>query len=661
MNTLIFWRIHSARLTWLTTMLVLLLSRTPVLRVLVSAEFSAGPRLGEMLRALVPLALTTGAVNTLTGATQFTSNPASPASGTVNQAFSMVFAVTGAPSSVKCYSIDGALPAGLSVPNATVSGTNRTLNASTGSITGTPTESGSFTVAIRAWESINRGGKSAGPYNVTINIAGPPATAPAFTTQPASQTVTAGASVTLTVAASGTPTPTFQWRKGGAALAGKTSATLTLSAVTTADAGSYDCVATNSAGSATSTAATLTVNAATTAPAITTQPTSQTVTAGAAVTFTVAASGNPTPTYQWRKGGAALAGKTSATLTLSAVTSADAGSYDCVATNSAGSATSNVATLTVNAATSAPVFTSQPASQATTVGGSVTFTVAATGNPTPTLQWRFGGAALAGQTGSSLTIANVQAGNAGTYDCVATNSAGSATSSAATLTVSVPAAPTIVTQPTAMTSVTGSGAYFSVAAEGTGLSYQWFKNGIAIAGATRSSFAITAVQVSDAGSYTVVVTNASGQSTTSESVALAVAAAGSVRLVNMSTRAGVGSVTGTLIPGLVIEGNVSLTLVVRAVGPSLSRFGVANPLADPVLTIYRGTQVVASNDDWGQAPDVAALTAAFTQVSAFSLTAGSKDAAVLISLPPGSYTVQVSGKSGATGESLAEVYVVGPN
>jgi hypothetical protein len=379
------------------------------------------------------------------------------------------------------------------------------------------------------------------------------------------------------------------------------------------------------------------------------------------VTFTVAASGNPTPTYQWRKGGAALAGKTSATLTLSAVTSADAGSYDCVATNSAGSATSNVATLTVNAATSAPVFTSQPASQATTVGGSVTFTVAATGNPTPTLQWRFGGAALAGQTGSSLTIANVQAGNAGTYDCVATNSAGSATSSAATLTVSVPAAPTIVTQPTAMTSVTGSGAYFSVAAEGTGLSYQWFKNGIAIAGATRSSFAITAVQVSDAGSYTVVVTNASGQSTTSESVALAVAAAGSVRLVNMSTRAGVGSVTGTLIPGLVIEGNVSLTLVVRAVGPSLSRFGVANPLADPVLTIYRGTQVVASNDDWGQAPDVAALTAAFTQVSAFSLTAGSKDAAVLISLPPGSYTVQVSGKSGATGESLAEVYVVGPN
>ncbi|MBE2213148.1 MAG: immunoglobulin domain-containing protein, partial [Opitutaceae bacterium] len=537
MNTLVLWRIRSARITWLTSMLVLLLSRTPVLRVLVSAEFAAGSRLGEMLRALVPVALAAGAVNTVTGATQFTSNPASPAAATVNDPFNMVFAVTGAPSTTKCYSIDGPLPAGLTVPNATVSGTNRTLNASTGSITGTPTESGTFTVQIKAWEKASRGGKSTNAYNVTINVAGPPATPPAFTTQPTSQTVTAGASVTFTVAASGAPAPALQWRKGGTALAGRTGTSLTLSAVTTADAGSYD----------------------------------------------------------------------------------------CVATNSAGSATSSPATLTVNAAATAPAFTTQPASQATTVGGSVTFTVAATGNPTPTLQWRFGGAALAGQTGSSLTIANVQAGNAGSYDCVATNSAGSATSTGATLTVGAPAAPSILTQPAAMTSLAGSGAYFGVVVNGTGLTYQWYKNGVAIPGATRSAYSIATVQASDAANYAVVVSNTTGQSTTSDSVALAVASAGSARLVNMSTRAGVGAVTGTLIPGLVIEGDVSLTLVIRAVGPGLSRFGVANPLADPVLSIYRGAQVVASNDDWGQAPDVPALTAAFSQVSAFGLGAGSKD------------------------------------
>jgi hypothetical protein len=209
-----------------------------------------------------------------------------------------------------------------------------------------------------------------------------------------------------------------------------------------------------------------------------------------------------------------------------------------------------------------------------------------------------------------------------------------------------------------MASRTGTGAYFSVMAEGPGLSYQWFKNGNPISGATHNALSIAEAQASDAGTYSAVVTNATGQSTTSDAVALTVPTTGSVRMVNLSSRAGVGSVSGALIPGLVISGDVSLTLLVRGVGPGLLQHGVNDVLADPVLTIYSGSTAIATNDDWEQAPDLAALTETSDAVGAFAFDPGSTDAALLISLQPGVYTIHVSGKSGVVGEALAEVYVV---
>ena len=123
--------------------------------------------------------------------------------------------------------------------------------------------------------------------------------------------------------------------------------------VSTGSAGTYTVVATNSAGTKTSNGAVLTVTTAASAPAFTTQPSSKTVTAGSAVTFTAAASGSPTPAYQWRKNGVSISGATSAAYAISTVTSASAGTYTVVASNSAGTATSNGAVLTVNAATAA--------------------------------------------------------------------------------------------------------------------------------------------------------------------------------------------------------------------------------------------------------------------------------------------------------------------
>ena len=142
---------------------------------------------------------------------------------------------------------------------------------------------------------------------------------PTITTQPASQTVTAGQTATFTVAATGTAPMTYQWKKNGAAISGATSSSYTTPATTTSNNGAqFTVVVTNSAGSATSTAATLTVNAAAVAPSITTQPASQTVTAGQTATFSVAATGTAPMTYQWNKNGTAISGATSSSYTTPA-------------------------------------------------------------------------------------------------------------------------------------------------------------------------------------------------------------------------------------------------------------------------------------------------------------------------------------------------------
>ncbi len=171
--------------------------------------------------------------------------------------------------------------------------------------------------------------------------------------------------------------------------------------------------------------------------------------AGGTATFTAAASGTPTPTVQWQvstDGGtsyANIAGATSTTLTLTGVTTAQNNNrYRAVFTNSAGGATTNAATLTVTAATTQPQITTQPSSQSVVAGGTATFTAAASGTPTPTVQWQVstdGGASyanIAGATSTTLTLTGVTtAQNNNRYRAVFTNSAGGATTNAATLTV----------------------------------------------------------------------------------------------------------------------------------------------------------------------------------------------------------------------------------
>ncbi len=164
-------------------------------------------------------------------------------------------------------------------------------------------------------------------------------------TPPSDQTATAGNAATFTVGAAGTAPLTYQWAKGGVDIPGATSSAYTIASAATGDAGSYTVTVTNLLGSSTSAAATLTVN---TLPVFTTHPASQTVSVGGSASFTAAATGSPTPTWQWSHDGVPIVGATSATYSIGTVLGVDAGSYAATATNAAGSVSSNAATLTVN-------------------------------------------------------------------------------------------------------------------------------------------------------------------------------------------------------------------------------------------------------------------------------------------------------------------------
>ncbi len=131
------------------------------------------------------------------------------------------------------------------------------------------------------------------------------------------------------------------------------------------------------------------------------------------------------------------------------------------------------------------------------------------------------------------------------------------------------------------------------------------------------------------------------------------------RLIDISTRGEVGTGENVLIGGLVITGNSPKKVLIRGVGPSLAAQGVAGPLADPVLKVFRGAVEIAQNDNWSDdLTAAAAVTAAETATGAFHLESGSKDAALLMTLAPGLYTVHVAGANNTTGVALVEIYEV---
>jgi len=340
-----------------------------------------------------------------------------------------------------------------------------------------------------------------------------------------------------------------------------------------------------------------------------------------------------------------------------------------------------------------PTITRQPESQTVLAGGSVTFTAAASGTPTPTLQWRRDGQTIAGATNATLTVTNVRATDAGVYSVVATNPGGSQLSSAATLTVIAPNANARLTNLSVRTNLAASATLIVGVAVSDGSRDVLFRaigptlaafgvsgtladprlelyrgsakvnendnwapalatvfNSVGAFALTNGSrdAALVAPLAPDA--FTAQVPGTTGGVVLVEAYDTGPAIGG--RLVNVSARNRVGTGDDILIAGFTISGSGNKPLLIRAVGPTLAAFGVGGTLADPKLEIYNAQGVkVTENDTW-----TAGLATTFASVAAFPLSAGSRDAALLTSLPPGSYTAQIRGSDGGTGEALVELY-----
>ena len=138
----------------------------------------------------------------------------------------------------------------------------------------------------------------------------------------------------------------------------------------------------------------------------------------------------------------------------------------------------------------------------------------------------------------------------------------------------------------------------------------------------------------------------------SSALAQTISAAAAGTLVNLSTRGPVLTGNDVMIGGFIIGGSTSKTVVVRARGPSLAAQGVPNALANPVLSLFSGQTVIASNDDWQTAANSGAL-----QSSGFA-PSHALESAVLVTLAPGAYTAIVSGVGGLTGVGMIEVFEV---
>ena len=522
------------------------------------------------------------------------------------------------------------------------------------------------------------------------------ATLPVILIEPLDQEVSVGQAVTFRVVASGSAL-TYRWLKNGGLIAGATSASYTIAAAQAADVGTYSVrIAGAGGGSVDSAPATLSVTAVGTGPiAITARPLSQNVSTGQSATLSVTATGAGL-TFQWLKNGSAISGATSANYTLPSVQATDAGTY-AVRLTSGGTTVTASAKLSVGTGGTVAInITTQPTNQTVNAGQGATFAVTATGSTALAYQWFKNDQVVAGATNSSLAIGATQTTDAGNYTVRVSGGGLNVSSEVAVLTVNV-----VVTGPTARLS------NLSVrTAMGVG---QTLIVGVVVSGGSRNVLvraagpALAAFGLSSAMSDprlelyngpTQILANDSWPATLADTFASVGAfgfpagssdaafvqgidgarsiwalgtGAGVVlveaydtgtgntpRLVNVSARNQVGTGDNILIAGFNIAGTGTKRLLIRAVGPTLAAFGVTGLLVDPKLEVYDSAGVkVTENDTWDPA-----LAVTFSAVGAFSLNAGSRDAALLTTLAAGGYTVWVRGSDGGTGEALVEIYEV---
>ena len=557
-----------------TATLVALLQRTPVLRVAAAAdELVAASPVGSLLKSAAAVVASLGAIDSMAGATILASTITPNPSGTlpnldatVGVAITTVgFTITNT-MNIASWKVTGQIPPGLvltsvetggqvltgpGVLDATSMGTagdpwtpgTSGNNTTTPILKGTPTTSGTYTFDLQGFAEPGEMGGSGGtfvgtgisavfPYTVVVSAPGVVVSAPAFSTQPISVSVTGG---TVALNALASNAPTYQWMLNGSPVAGATNATLMVSDAAAA-AGTYTCVATNSAGAATSNAATLGIVAVSDPGHLSNISARAEVGTGANIIF----------------GGFEIGGG---------------------------------GQLPVLVRASGPAL--------------VQFGVPGT-LPDPQLQ-------LFNSANAVLATNNGWGGDA-TVLSTATG-------------VGAFAWPSMTSHDSALVETLAAGGYTAQVSGQSG------DTGDAL---------VEVYDASPAGSFT----------------------AGATRLTNLSARVDVGTGANILEAGFVIAGNSALTVLIRASGPALEQFGLNGTLSDPQLTLQdpQTSAILAQNISWGGS---SVISGAAASVGAFTWAVpSSHDSALLITLPPGSYTAAAAGTSNDTGVAIVEVYEV---
>jgi hypothetical protein len=361
------------------------------------------------------------------------------------------------------------------------------------------------------------------------------------------------------------------------------------------------------------------------------QPASQNIASGSTVVFSFPTSGSPVPTYQWFLNGAAISGATSSTLVVNNATVANAGSYTCVATNASGHATSDAATLGVTTTTNPGRLINLSARAEVGTGSNLVFGGFAIGpsggaGTLPVLIRGSGPAIAVAPFNVPGTLADPQLQLFSYTDAVlATNNgwAGDATIKATAAAVGAFTWNTPTSHDAALDTSLAAGSYTAQ-----------------ISG-----------QSGDTGDALVEIYDATPSGTY---------APGKPRLVNLSARVDVGTGANVLFAGFTIGGSTAMTVLIRASGPALagSPFNVPGTLSDPTLTLQNPSTgfTYATNSGWSGDTEIAHTAAS---VGAFTWNVpSSHDSALLITLPPGSYTAEASGASGDGGVAIVEVYEV---